>query len=144
MPRSNPDNHAYRFTGQGKQLKYKTQPLSVRFPPDILETLKSREDTQDFVRAAVVEKLEREAGLSPEIPIATPDPPAKPPRPSFWIRLDKLRYSPIKLQSQRDTIANQPNMYGRILTKNLARLSKFEELKSLEEIQGLDNVEILD
>lgn len=63
MPSKNPNNHEYRIVGKGAGLKYKTPPLSVRFPPDILETLKSRTDTQDFVRAAVVEKLERDAAL---------------------------------------------------------------------------------
>ena len=64
MSRENPNNYDTRFTGK-LGLKNKIPPLSIRFPPDVLETLKSREDTQDFVRAAVIEKLEREAKLPP-------------------------------------------------------------------------------
>ena len=66
MPSKNPNNHKQRIEGKGAGLKYKTPPLSVRFPPDILNYLRSRRDTQgrkdaqDFVRAAVKEKLARE------------------------------------------------------------------------------------
>ena len=64
MRNTNPNNHDYRIVGQGKQLKSKQQPLAVRFPPNVLTYLRSREDTQDFIRAAVLEKIERE-GLLP-------------------------------------------------------------------------------
>ena len=143
MPSKNPNNHATRFKDQGKQLKSQQQPLAVRFPPLILDYLKSREDTQDFVRAAVVEKLERDA-LLPSVAIApTPSPPpATKTHPTFWVRLGKLANSPIGRQSQRDIIANQPDMYGRVLTKSLARLTKFEEVRSLSEVQNIPNAKI--
>jgi len=66
MPSKNPNNHEQRIVGEGAGLKFKTPPLSVRFPPDILNYLRSRrdakgrKDAQVFVRAAVAEKLARE------------------------------------------------------------------------------------
>ena len=68
---------AYPFPSDGKGLIFKDQPIGVRFPPAISNYLRSRtdakgkKDTQDFVRAAVAEKLARdginiEASIDPE------------------------------------------------------------------------------
>jgi len=54
------------FPSDGKGLIFNDQPIGVRFPPAISNYLRQRtdakgkKDTQDFVRAAVAEKLERD------------------------------------------------------------------------------------
>jgi len=74
---------AYPFPSDGKGLIFKDQPIGVRFPPAISNYLRSRKDakgrkdTQDFVRAAVAEKIAREgidveASIEPATePVAT-------------------------------------------------------------------------
>jgi len=62
---------AYPFPSDGKGLIFKDQPIGVRFPPAISNYLRQRKDTQDFVRAAVAEKIAREgididASIEPE------------------------------------------------------------------------------
>jgi len=59
---------AYPFPSAGKGLIFKDHPIGVRFPPAISNYLRARSDTQDFVRAAVAEKLERE-NINPEVAI---------------------------------------------------------------------------
>lgn len=65
-----------KFESEGKGLKWKHQgdkvnPISVRFPSAIAELLRSMKGTQDFIRAAVLEKLERD-GI--EVPKKSPPP----------------------------------------------------------------------
>ena len=75
----NPNNHESRIVGKGVGLKSGTQPLSVRFPSEIMDFLKAKIDTQDFVRSAVVEKLERDASLPLAVVAIAPTPqPAEP------------------------------------------------------------------
>ena len=62
-----------KFKPEGKGLEWKrdgqiSRPLSIRFPWEVLQILKSLPNTQDFVRAAVAEKLERE-GIRPKSPL---------------------------------------------------------------------------
>ena len=57
---------AYPFPSDGKGLIFKDQPIGVRFPPAISNHLRGLNNTQDFVRAAVAEKLERD-GIDIEV-----------------------------------------------------------------------------
>jgi len=77
MPQKKPRKitAACPFPSDGKGLIFKDQPIGVRFPPDISNYLRSRKDTQDFVRAAVAEKLERE-GIDVDASIEPTPPPA--------------------------------------------------------------------
>lgn len=54
------------FQPEGKGLRNKGRSLSVRFPQDIDEVLRTLPNTQDFVRSAVREKMEREGLLDVE------------------------------------------------------------------------------
>jgi len=72
---------AYPFPSDGKGLIFKDQPIGVRFPPAISNYLRQRKnakgekDTQDFVRAAVAEKIARD-GIDVEASIEPTPPPA--------------------------------------------------------------------
>jgi len=62
----------HAFTGKGIGLKFGENPVAVRFPADIKAILESMggPEKQDFVRAAVMEKLERDSLLPiPEVAI---------------------------------------------------------------------------
>ena len=63
----------HAFEGKGIGLKSGETPTAVRFPKLIKETLDAMGSSgkQDFIRAAVMEKLEREA-LLPSVAIAPP------------------------------------------------------------------------
>lgn len=52
------------FPSDGKGTKWKIQPISVRFAADADEVLRAMSDRQDYIRAAVTEKL-RADGLLP-------------------------------------------------------------------------------
>ena len=73
---------AHAFTGKGIGLKFKETPVAVRFPKHLKAVLDAMGSSpkQDFIRAAVVEKLARESKLPlPEIAIAsTPQSAAEP------------------------------------------------------------------
>jgi len=68
MPQKKPRKitAAYPFPSEGKGLIWKDQPIGVRFPPAISNYLRQRKDakgkkdTQNFVRAAVAEKIARD------------------------------------------------------------------------------------
>jgi len=68
---------AYPFPSDGKGLIFKDNPIGVRFPPVISNYLRSRKDTQDFVRAAVAEKIARD-GIDVEASIEPALEPQKP------------------------------------------------------------------
>lgn len=55
------------FEGEGKGLKNKLQPMPVRFPEEIDAILRAMPKRQDFIRAAVLEKMQREGLLGDAI-----------------------------------------------------------------------------
>jgi len=58
-----PNSAQTRFTGKGLGTKNKLSPISVRFSADAHAVLIGMEDRQDYIRAAVLAKLEADGLL---------------------------------------------------------------------------------
>ncbi len=52
-----------RFKSKGVGTKYKQKPVSVLLPTEIDEVVKAMPNRSEFIRQAVLEKLEREGKL---------------------------------------------------------------------------------
>ena len=57
------DNHNTRFKSKGVGTKYKQKPVSVLLPTEIDRIVKAMPNRSEFIRQAIIEKLEREAPL---------------------------------------------------------------------------------
>lgn len=162
MPSKNPNNHQTRFRGKGVGLTAQTQALSIRFPPDVLEALRANPARQDFVRAAVIEKLERDALLPlPEITPAevgtdTIEPPApapelveapkntakarKPMKP-HWVTGWNLSVYP-KLLSEQDLAFVQEHInHWYLVQEPKTKVSKWLEVKTEKEFSAYSRAE---
>jgi hypothetical protein len=62
-PGHHPNSAAAHFQGKTIGTKYKQPPIPVRFPAAVYEVLKQMSDRQDYIRAAVLAKLEADGLL---------------------------------------------------------------------------------
>jgi hypothetical protein len=53
-------DHKTRFTGNGLGIKHKQKPVSVMLPEEIDELVRSMPNRSEFIRQAIIEKLERD------------------------------------------------------------------------------------
>ena len=53
-------DHKTRFKGKGVGTKYKQKPVSVMLPEEIDTIVRAMPNRSEFIRQAIIEKLERE------------------------------------------------------------------------------------
>ena len=49
-----------QFRGEGKGIPHGTKPISVKYPPEVDEVLKSLKNRSEYIRSAVIEALKRD------------------------------------------------------------------------------------
>ena len=53
-------DHKTRFKGKGVGIKKKKKPVSVMLPEDLDEIVRAMPNRSEFIRQAIIEKLERD------------------------------------------------------------------------------------